>query len=184
MKCIYLKQKFNHKFECKRSKKEICLRECSNCPYKEYKKCTITVKKSTFKWKNAQKSPVYCANTNKNSKKTAENSRKLQKSAELKKKSNKLAKLERNRFSLFTDNMNKCYFCPNKKDHIHEIFCGRNRQNSMKYGLCLPICESCHSKYQNNFLFNKEWHKKGQAMFTKTYPDLKFENIFKKNYLK
>lgn len=164
MKCIYLKQKFNHKFECKKSKKEICLKDCSNCPYKEYKKCTITVKKSTYKWKNAQKSPVYCA--------------------KMKQRSNKLAKLEKNRFSLFTDNMNKCYFCPNKKDHIHEIFCGRNRQNSMKYGLCLPICESCHSKYQNNFLFNKEWHKKGQAIFSKAYPDLKFEDIFKKNYLK
>ena len=162
--CIYLKQKFNHKFECKRNKEEICLRDCSNCPYKEYKKCTITVKKSTYKWKNAQKSPVYCA--------------------KMKQRSNKLAKLEKNRFSLFTDNMNKCYFCPNKKDHIHEIFCGRNRQNSMKYGLCLPICESCHSKYQNNFLFNKEWHKKGQAIFSKAYPDLKFEDIFKKNYLK
>lgn len=161
--CIYLKQKFNHKFECKRNKEEICLRDCSNCPYKEYKKCAITVKKSTYKWKNAQKSPVYCA--------------------KMKQRSNKLAKLEKNRFSLFTDNMNKCYFCPNKKDHIHEIFCGRNRQNSMKYGLCLPICESCHSKYQNNFLFNKEWHKKGQAMFNKAYPDLNFENIFKKNYL-
>ena len=164
MKCIYLKQKFNHKFECKKSKKEICLKDCSNCPYKEYKKCTITVKKSTYKWKNAQKSPVYCA--------------------KMKQRSSKLSKLERNRFSLFTDNMNKCYFCPNKKDHIHEIFCGRNRQNSMKYGLCLPICESCHSKYQNNFLFNKEWHKKGQAIFSKAYPDLKFEDIFKKNYLK
>lgn len=161
--CIYLKQKFNHKFECKRNKEEICLKDCSNCPYKEYKKCTITVKKSTYKWKNAQKSPVYCA--------------------KMKQRSNKLTKLEKNRFSLFTDNMNKCYFCPNKKDHIHEIFCGRNRQNSMKYGLCLPICESCHSKYQNNFLFNKEWHKKGQAMFNKAYPDLNFENIFKKNYL-
>ena len=162
--CIYLKQKFNHKFECKRNKQEICLRDCSNCPYKEYKKCTITVKKTTYKWKNAQKSPVYCA--------------------KMKQRSNKLAKLEKNRFSLFTDNMNKCYFCPNKKDHIHEIFCGRNRQNSMKYGLCLPICESCHSTYQNDFLFNEKWHKKGQAMFNKTYPDLNFENIFKKNYLK
>mgnify|MGYP001035002565 FL=1 len=161
--CIYLKQKFNHKFECKKNKQEICLKECSNCPYKEYKKCIITVKKSTYKWKNAQKSPVYCA--------------------KMKQRSSKLSKLERNRFSLFTDNMNKCYFCPNKKDHIHEIFCGRNRQNSMKYGLCLPICESCHSKYQNDFLFNEKWHKKGQAIFNKAYPDLKFEDIFKKNYL-
>lgn len=162
--CIYLKQKLNHKFECKRNKKEICLKDCSNCPYKEYKKCTITVKKSTYKWKNPQKSPVYCA--------------------KMKQRSSKLAKLERNRFSLFTDDLKHCIICGKKKDNIHEIFCGRNRQNSMKYGLCLPICESCHSKYQNDFLFNKKWHKKGQAMFNRTYPNLKFEDIFKKNYLK
>lgn len=163
MKCIYLKQKFNHKFECKRNKEEICLRNCSNCSYKEYKKCTKIVKKKTTDNKECTKSQKYCA--------------------KIKTKSSRLAKLERDRFSLFTDNMNKCYFCPNKKDHIHEIFCGRNRQNSMKYGLCLPICESCHSTYQNDFLFNKKWHKKGQAIFSKAYPDLKFEDIFKKNYL-
>lgn len=161
--CIYLKQKFNHKFECKKNKQEICLKDCSNCPYKEYKKCTIIVKKKTTDNKECTKNQKYCA--------------------KIKTKSSRLAKLERVRFSLFTDNMNKCYFCPNKKDHIHEIFCGRNRQNSMKYGLCLPICESCHSTYQNDFLFNEKWHKKGQAIFSKAYPDLKFEDIFKKNYL-
>ena len=161
--CIYLKKKLNHKFECKRNKQEICLKDCSNCPYKEYKKCTVTVQKVQLEMNKCTKNQKYCA--------------------KMKLKSSKLAKLERNRFSLFTDNMNRCYFCPNKKDHIHEIFCGRNRQNSMKYGLCLPICESCHSKYQNNFLFNEKWHKKGQAMFNKTYPELKFEDIFRKNYL-
>lgn len=149
MNCIYLKQKLNRKFECKLRKKEILLKDCINCSYKKYKKCT--------------KKADYCA--------------------KLKQRSKKLAELERNRFSLFTNNMNKCYFCSNKKDHMHEIFCGRNRQNSMRYGLCLPICELCHNKYQNNAVFNLKWHKKGQAMFNKTYPNLKFEDIFKKNYL-
>lgn len=157
-----LKQGFN-KYVCKHTNQVIELIECKNCPYKEYKKCTITVKKGVNSNKECTKNQKYYA--------------------KMKSKSNKLAKLERNRFSLFTDNMNRCYFCSNKKDHMHEIFCGRNRQNSMKYGLCLPICESCHSKYQNNFLFNEKWHKKGQAMFNKTYPDLKFEDIFRKNYL-
>lgn len=161
--CIYLKQKFNHKFECKKNKQEICLKECSNCPYKEYKKCTITVKKSTYKWKNAQKSPVYCA--------------------KMKQRSNKLAKLEKNRFSLFTDNMNKCYFCPNKKDHIHEIFCGRNRQNSMKFGLTIPLCNYHHQKIHSNPILSNEYKKRGQALFDRAYPDLKFEDIFKKSYL-
>lgn len=32
-------------------------------------------------------------------------------------------------------------------------------------------------------MIRNEWHKKGQAMFEKTYPDLRFEDIFKINYL-
>lgn len=156
MNCIYLKQKLNYKFECKRNKQEICLRNCSNCPYKEYKMQQCTLDKN----------------------KTQKN-RKIS----FKQKSSKLAKLERNRFSLFTDDLEHCIICNKKKKHMHEIFCGRNRQNSMRYGLCLPICELCHNKYQNNAVFNLKWHKKGQAMFNKTYPNLKFEDIFKKNYL-
>lgn len=169
MKCIYLKQKFNHKFECKKSKKEICLKDCSNCPYKEYKKCTITVKKSTYKWKNAQKSPVYCA--------------------KMKQRSSKLSKLERNRFSLFTDDLNHCIICGKSPVNKHEIFGGRNRLNSIKYGLVIPLCTCEHHDQVNcrGIHFDKrlrdEWHKKGQAIFSKAYPDLKFEDIFKKNYL-
>ena len=109
-----------------------------------------------------------------------QNNRKMR----LKQKTSKLAKLERNRFSLFSDNKNKCYFCPSTYNLTwHEIFRGRNRSNSMKYGLCLRICLSCHKKYQENKVFNDEWHKKGQAMFIKTYPDLVFEDIFRENYL-
>lgn len=156
MNCIYLKQKLNYKFECKINKQEICLKNCSNCPYKEYKMQQCTLDKN----------------------KTQKN-RKIS----FKQKSSKLAKLERNRFSLFTDDLEHCIICNKKKKHMHEIFCGRNRQNSMRYGLCLPICELCHNKYQNNAVFNLKWHKKGQAMFNKTYPNLKFEDIFKKNYL-
>lgn len=184
MKCIYLKQKFNHKFECKKNKQEICLKDCSNCPYKEYKKCTITVEKSNFKWKNAQKSPVYCANSNKNSKKAAENSRKQQKAAELKKKSNKLAKLERKRFSLFTDDLEHCIICGKKKDNIHEVIYGKNRINSMRFGLTIPLCNYHHQMMHSNPVLSNEYKKRGQALFNRAYPDLKFENIFKKNYLK
>lgn len=80
----------------------------------------------------------------------------------LKQKTSKQAKLEKNRFSLFTDDLSKCYFCGKPKNDIHEIFGGRNRTTSMKYGLCLPICRSCHIKYQNDPLFNEIWHIKGQ----------------------
>lgn len=35
--CIYLKQKMNRNIYCKKSKKIITLKDCSNCPYKEFK---------------------------------------------------------------------------------------------------------------------------------------------------
>lgn len=163
MNCIYLKQKLNRKFECKLRKKEILLKDCINCSYKKYKKCTTIVKKVHRQADKCTKKSDYCT--------------------KLKQRSKKLAKLERNRFSLFTDDLEHCIICNKKKKHMHEIFCGRNRRNSMRYGLCLPICELCHNKYQNDAVFNLKWHKKGQAMFNKTYPNLKFEDIFKKNYL-
>lgn len=180
------KQGFN-KYVCKRTNKEIKLCDCKNCPYKEYKdkKRTTIVKKSGYEWENAQKSPVYCANSNKNSRKTAENSRKLQSSAKMKQRSSKLAKLERERCSLFTDNKDKCMFCNSTYQLTwHEIFGGRNRQNSIKYKLCLRMCLRCHELKQEDKQFNEEWKQKGQVVFQQTYPDLVFEDIFKKNYLK
>ena len=134
-KCIYLKQKLNKKLECKKLKKEIKIIDCNNCKYREFKTqiCSIKLNKTQ---------------SNKN--------------ISLKPKSNKLAKLERKRTSLFTDNKNKCMFCPSTY-HLtwHEIYRGRNRQNSMKYKLCLRMCDKCHDKYQEDVEFNNYWHKKG-----------------------
>lgn len=103
--------------------------------------------------------------------------------AKLKNRTSKQAKLERKRFSLFSKDTKHCYFCSSGYELTwHEIFRGRNRQNSMKYGLCLRMCSSCHELYQEDKYFNDLWHAKGQAMFEETYPDLDFVKIFKKNY--
>ena len=102
----------------------------------------------------------------------------------MKKKSYKLNKLERDRFSLFSDNKNKCYFCHRETELTwHEIYSGKNRQNSMRYGLCLRMCLSCHNRLQEDKLFNDLWHEKGQMAFEKAYPNLNFINIFHRNYL-
>ena len=102
----------------------------------------------------------------------------------MKKKSNDLAKLERNRFSIFTDDTSKCMFCGSSYNLTwHEIFAGRNRQNSMIYGLCLRMCFNCHKLNQEDKDFNDYWHKKGQLAFMQHYPNLDFLSIFKKNYM-
>lgn len=35
--CIYLKQKMNRTLYCKKQNKQIAFKDCTNCPYKEYK---------------------------------------------------------------------------------------------------------------------------------------------------
>lgn len=102
----------------------------------------------------------------------------------IKKKSKKLAKKEKDRYSILTDDLEHCYICKKaKKSDIHEIFGGRNRQMSMKYGLVIPICRKCHSMIEKNETLKKKWHKDGQKVFEKHYKTENFEKVFGKNYL-
>ena len=103
-----------------------------------------------------------------------------QKSSQIKKKSKKLAKLENNRFSIITNNLDKCYICKKaKKEDLHEVFGGRNRQTSMKYGLVIPVCRKCH---QDKTIL--KWLKKFvQLKFEETHTREEFIKIFGKSYL-
>lgn len=102
----------------------------------------------------------------------------------MKAKSNKLAKLERNRFSVFYDDLGICMNCGSSWQMTkHEIFEGRNRQNSMKYGFVLPLCLSCHIKLQENTEFNNYWKRKAIEYFEEnigTADD--FRSIFRTYY--
>jgi hypothetical protein len=64
----------------------------------------------------------------------------------MKQKSNKLAKAERNRYSIYTDDFNHCYYC---RKYVttdkHEVYGGANRLRSIKNGLVVPLCRTCHS---------------------------------------
>lgn len=97
----------------------------------------------------------------------------------LKQVSKKRVKLERNRFSIFTDNLDKCYFCNKPKDDLHELLGGRNRNNSMRYGLVLPVCREHHNEIQHSMKYKKMAQKK----FQEVYPEVDFVDIFKINYL-
>lgn len=101
----------------------------------------------------------------------------------IKKKSNKLAKLERNRFSIITKDLEHCYLCKNKKDDLHELVEGKNRQVSMKYGLVIPICRKCHEIVTNDKTLQDKLHKVAQKEFKKHYKTENFMQIFGQNYL-
>lgn len=160
--CINLKQKLNKKnLECKKFHKNITFQDCKNCIFKEYNV------QNNYKNNNISK-----------------------KKYTIKKKTSKLNKLERNRSSLFTKDLNHCIICGRSQVNKHEIFGGRNRLNSIKYKLVIPLCTCLHHNQINckGIHFDKkleeEWHKKGQAIFEETYPELSFIEIFHKNYLK
>ena len=101
----------------------------------------------------------------------------------LKVKTYKLAKMERNRKSLLTKDLEHCIVCGSKKEHLHELYFGKNRLNSIKYDLVIPVCFSCHTRIHNNIDLDLFYKKKGQQAFVTCYPDLDFIDIFKRNYL-
>lgn len=101
----------------------------------------------------------------------------------IKNKSNKLAKLERNRYSIITNDLDKCYICKQPKWDLHEVFGGRNRQISMKYGLVIPVCRKCHEMIPNDKTLTQKLHEVGRKAFEKEYKSENFIQIFGKSYL-
>lgn len=99
------------------------------------------------------------------------------------KKNKTIAKLERDRFSILTNDLTKCIVCENKKEHLHEVYPGRNRSNSMKYGCVLPLCSNCHLEIHNNSKLSDYYKALTQQRFIEVYPYLDFIEIFKRNYL-
>lgn len=103
----------------------------------------------------------------------------------MKKKTNKIIRMERNRKSIFYDDLKTCCHCGSTYQMtLHEIFEGRNRLNSMQYGFILPLCLKCHRSLQENKEYNEKWKKKAQKYFEEyigTRED--FLEIFRRNYL-
>ena len=103
----------------------------------------------------------------------------------MKKKSYKITKLEKERYSIITDKLDTCYLCGMPKNHLHEVFFGNNRINSMKYGCIVPLCALCHSKVHNDIQIDLKLKKELEKAFIKVYKcdtDF-FIKIFHRNYL-
>lgn len=169
--CIYIRKRKNKPF-CKLRKEEISFSYCQECDKKEYK-----VKK--------QKNSFHATNNNKIEKEINYIKKSINKTNKIKNKSNKLSKLEKSRFSVFSNNNQKCYLCESSYNLTwHEIYAGRNRQNSMKYGLCLRLCINCHSREQENSQFNDYWHRQGQLYWEEKIGSREqFIKVFRRNYL-
>jgi hypothetical protein len=99
---------------------------------------------------------------------------------------NKVKKLERNRYSILTNNLEVCFLCGKRKQHLHEIFFGRNRQLSMKYGCVVPLCFSCHEKVHNDYATDLKLKQLCQKQYMKHYEvdEESFVKTFRVNYLR
>lgn len=98
----------------------------------------------------------------------------------------KITRLERNRYSIMTKDLSHCYICGALKNSIHEVFFGRNRTNSMKYGCCVPLCYKHHvgtNGVHHNPKLDKQLKKECQKQFEISYPNEDFISIFHKNYI-
>lgn len=103
----------------------------------------------------------------------------------IKKKSNKQKQLEKNRYSIFTNDFTKCYYCHRKfkddeKFDLHEVYGGSNRTRSIKYGLVVPLCRICHSNEE----IIQYLRIKLQIEFEKTHSRQEFIEITGKSYIK
>lgn len=160
--CKNLKKRKNKPY-CKLLDKEITYSICKECVNKEYR---TKINKNSFYKSNKSAVTLQC-------------------SVKMQYKSKKMAKLERNRKSIFTDDLDHCYLCGRKKDDLHEVYAGRNRINSIKYNFILPLCRECHSLNQNNSNFNDYWHRQGQLYWEEFIGTREeFIKTFRRNYLK
>lgn len=72
-------------------------------------------------------------------------------------------------------------------NHIHEIFYGKNRQLSIRYGMMVDIQLEYHNMSDKGVHFNDELDSKlkkwGQTRFKELHPGLDFVQIFGRSYL-
>ena len=97
----------------------------------------------------------------------------------MRRKTAKLTKLEKSRYSIITEDLYHCIECSNKASDINEIFMGRNRLNSIKNGLCIPLCRNCHTKYHNDRNMQLKWFKIGLDAYLKNHSIEEFRENFK-----
>lgn len=170
--CINLKKRKNKPY-CKLLNKEIKLSTCRDCDNKEYKKSTSN-KKSTA--------------TSGQMRKNAQSlTKEQQKKIKMHNKSKKLTKLEKNRKSVFTEDLEHCYLCGKPREHLHEIIYGKNRINSIKYNFVIPLCANHHTG-KDGIHFNKDldlyYKRLCQIYFENNIGNrIEFIKIFGRNYL-
>ena len=101
----------------------------------------------------------------------------------IKNKSNNLKNLERKRYSILTNNYDKCYKCDKTKKHTHEIYKGRNRKTSILNGFCIPLCEEHHRKTEEDMDFDLELKIECENEYRKNHTKEDFISLIGESYI-
>ena len=93
------------------------------------------------------------------------------------------------RFSIIQDKK-QCYVCGAEYNiHTHEVYFGKNRNNSIEDGCCVYLCGRHHNQSNDGVHFNhdldlklkQDFEKKWLEIYNKTIED--FIKRYGKNYL-
>ena len=81
-----------------------------------------------------------------------------------------------------------CVVCGKPYAALHEIFGGKNRQLSIKYGLQIRLCGEHHNRPggmnpHHNKAINDRLKREGQRKFEETHSREDFLRLFGRNYL-
>ena len=102
----------------------------------------------------------------------------------LKSHTNKQAKREKERFSIIYRDLTKCCNCGSKTGiEKNEVFEGSYRQTSIRYGMVCPFCETCHTQFHNDIMFNLFYKVMFEKEFLKTHSKEEFIKIFGQDYI-
>lgn len=95
------------------------------------------------------------------------------------------------RYSIISDNLDRCIECGNRNVELHEVFFGgRNRSKSIEDGLVIPLCKQFHHRgnligihkdKELNLKYKKIAEKRWLEHYNKTVDD--FIKRYGKNYL-
>lgn len=95
----------------------------------------------------------------------------------------KIRKLERNRWSILTDDLSRCYECGKPAVNKHEVFEGSYRIRSMENGMVLPLCYQCHMRIHYDKYMRQKYQEMFQAKFEETHTREEFIKLFVKSKL-
>lgn len=94
-------------------------------------------------------------------------------------------KLDSNGYARSILHEGDCIYCRNSETVRHEVFRGKNRSNSKKYGLWITVCPLCHMMIHNNIGLSHALMADAQVKAMKHYgwETKDFIQRFGKNYV-